>query len=778
MYRQVRPHTVWQALERSLWLGGTVACLLWAGVGLMRASERVANSLRDAGWEKLLGTTEPAATLASCAMNAACSSNLELVLQGYDRTRYLAPFVLLAVIGLLMQGFKGYPMYRPIAMGRWATRKELKKYLEPRAFPLVGYLGLIAKLEWFPKWLWGNWNYVALAVPEDEFNEHALVHGPPGSGKTAGLFRPMLLRAAIQGRSAVVFDVKYPDERQGLLACVGEFRALERRVEVFTPYAAISSSLDLFIGCEVFDKALEVATIFVPLSEGEDRYYRDQERRLLAGFIVDGKLKHGVRLDQILERLNSGVAALETYVKHNPHMTAKLRTFIELPKDRIVGAMTGLAATLEPFTRGQTALRLNGFGNPINLEQIFCEPTLLYVGIPQADVIAGHGALLMRLVKRVIDEVGLRVAETSSDGRVPIGTGVYLDELLNLGRLDNLENMLATLRSRGIGYVLGVQGDDQGRALYGREVWQAIQKTCRHKVYFLGALDPRDALEISKTLGEMTVFEQTVIESGGESGNRSGTTTREAKRSLVSMEEMLTWERFHAVVLARNLAPFRVMCYPLFDPRHPEHGLHTHITEIAAQLPALKNSFEQPTVANTSLESSVSTAPVNELLEIARLIFKAVNEIWPCELLRERGKIIAVRLKPRAPFSPANISNLIWDGTILELRDCERVAEEFINALVWLRRRTELEVWLTTRNAQIKGRAGYAGQPLGELEGEVLWLQASAVVEVFGRGYLQKKTIVKKVVDDTELEVIAVKLQHGGLEKLRARIATLEAGQA
>jgi hypothetical protein len=334
------------------------------------------------------------------------------------------------------------------------------------------------------------------------------------------------------------------------------------------------------------------------------------------------------------------------------------------------------------------------------------------------------------------------------------------------------------LRSRGIGYVLGVQGDDQGRALYGREVWQAIQKTCRHKVYFLGALDPRDALEISKTLGEMTVFEQTVIESGGESGNRSGTTTREAKRSLVSMEEMLSWERFHAVVIARNLAPFRVMCYPLFDPRHPEHGLHKRITEIAAQLPAPKNSSGQPTISNASLEPSVSTAPVSEPFEIARLIFKAVNEIWPCELLRERGKIIAVRLKPRAPFSPANISSLTWDGTILELRGLEHVTEEFINALVWLRRRTELEVWLTTRNAQIKGRPGYAGQPLGELEGEVLWLQASAVAEVFGRGYLQKKTIVKRTVDATELEVIAVKLQHGGLEKLRVRIKTLEAGQA
>ena len=772
MYRQVRPYTVWQAFEKTFWLWGTVACLLWAAFGFVQASDRVARSLLEAGWEKTLGATEPSAVLISCAMNTACSGNLEQVLKGYDRTLYLAPFILFTLIGLGQQAFKRYPTYKPVASGRWATRRELKKYLEPRAHVLVGYLGLVPRLEWLPKLFWGRWNYRALAIPEDEFNEHTLVHGPPGSGKTAGLFRPTLFRAAIQGRSAVVFDVKYPDERQGLLGCVGEFRALGRRVEIFTPYAPSSRSLDLFVGCEVFDKALEVATIFVPLSEGEDRYYRDQERRLLAALIVDGKLKRGVRLDEVLERLNGGIAALETYVKHNPHLTAKLRTFIELPKDRIVGAMTGLAATLEPFTRGKTPLRLGGYGDPINLERVFREPTLLYVGIPQADVIAGHGALLMRLVKRVVDEVGLRVAEASSDGRVPVGTGVYLDELLNLGRLGNLENMLATLRSRGIGYVLGVQGDDQGRALYTREVWQAIQKTCRHKVSFLGALDPRDALEISKSLGETTVFEQTVVESGGEHGDRSGTTTREARRALVPMEEMLSWPQFHAVVIARNLAPFQVMCYPLFDLRHPDHALYTRITEVAGHLPALEFSPEnRPDPNQPPLE------PVNEALEIARLVLQAVSEVWACELYRERGKVIAVRLTPRETISLPNISGLTWDGTILELRDCERIGEEFMNALVWLKRRTELERWLEQHATQIKGGARYANDPLGELEGEILWMQASTVAEVFGRGYLQKRTIVKRAVDGKELEVIAVGLQHGGLEKLRVRLAALERGE-
>jgi type IV secretion system protein VirD4 len=769
MVRQVRPYTAAQSLERALWLWGTVACLLWAGYGAFVAAQRVAAALLEAGWGPALGVREPLALLASCAWNANCSSNLERTVRHFDQVKYLGPMFAFVAVGVLLQGFKHFPAYKPVGAGRWATRRELRKYLEPQRAALVGSLGLIPWLERLPEWVWGHWNYRALAIPEDEFAEHTLVHGPPGSGKTAGLFRPMLLRAAVQARSAVVFDVKYPDERQGLLACVDEFRALGRRVEVFTPYAPQSGALDLFVGCESFDKALEVATVFVPLSEGEDRYYRDMERRLLAGLIVDGKLKRGVRLDDMLERLNGGIAALEGFVRQNPHLSAKLRTFLELPKDRLAGAMTGLAATLEPFARGAIPARLSGQGTAIDLERVFREPTLLYIGIPQADVIAGHGALLMRLVKRVVDDAGLRVAQASSEGRVPVGTGVYLDELLNLGRLENLENMLATLRSRGIGYVLGVQGDDQGRALYSREGWGAIQKTCRHKVYFLGALDPRDALEVSRSLGETTVFEQTLSSSDGEGGDRRGATTREAKRALVPMEEMLSWARFHAVVIARNLAPFKVMCLPLFDARHPEHALHQAITARAAQLPPL--AFATPVQSGGLIPANTPTGQ----LETARLVLRAVKETWACALLRERGEVVAVRFTPPEDFAPPELSSLLWDGTTLELRGVSGIGEEFVNALVWLKRRTELSVWLERHAARINGHPTYSGSPLGELEGDTLWMDASAVAEVYGRAYLQKKAIERRTVDGTELEVIAVRLRHGGLHKLEARIAALEA---
>ena len=764
MYRQVRPYSVGEQLERTLWFWGTMATLVWAAFGFFNALSRVVSSLLEAGWAKTLSATEPLALLAACAMHSSCAPNLELIPKAFDRVLYLAPFACLIVCGLGVQLFKRYPAYKAVAAGRWATRRELRKYLEP-ASSLVGYLGLIPALEWLPKALW---TYRALGVPADEWSEHALVFGPPGSGKTVGFFRPVLYHEARGGRSAVVFDVKHGDLRQGLGATIAEFRALERRIEIFTPYAPASGSLDLFQGCEALEKATQVASVFVPLPfvRGEGAFYEDQERMLLAALIVDGKLKQGVRLDQIRMRLKSGVAPLKNYISHNSHLEAELGTLLGFSADRLTGIMNGLAAKLEPFSRGQLPLRLAGFGTSISLEAVFTEPTLLYVGIPQADVYGGHGALLMQLVYRVLNETGLRVADAHG-GRVPVTTSVCLDELLNLGRLEGLQNMLATLRSRGIAYLLGVQSHDEGRAKYTRDTWEAVVKLCRHKIFFTGALDPKDALETSKLLGEITVFEQSVVYSDGEGGDRRGSTTREARRMLMSQEEMLASPPFHAVVLSRYVPPFKTAFYPLFDPRHPDHAVHSSLTASESH--------------SDTLELTTAAPPKKPLtsLETARVIIQAVRETWPCVVYRQGKRITKVALEPPTPPgatqpSAALTSSPAWNGSQLEIIDPATIGEEFVNALVWLQRRGAVAAWISQHASSLKGHAEFTGAAIGELEGATLWMPSSAAAGVLGKAFLQRRQIRKRTVDGAELEVVDVPLELH-TERLEKRIEAMTA---
>jgi hypothetical protein len=240
------------------------------------------------------------------------------------------------------------------------------------------------------------------------------------------------------------------------------------------------------------------------------------------------------------------------------------------------------------------------------------------------------------------------------------------------------------------------------------------------------------------------------------------------------MEEMVSWPQFHAVVIGRNLAPFKVFCCPLFDSRHPDFDLHEKVSLAGQQVRALETPSEVK-VQNVLPSKRILEDTPMARLELARIIVRAVSERWACDLARERGQIVTVRLEPNSAFNPPSITGLVWTGKTLEIKGCDRIGEEFMNALIWLKRRTELEVWLQVNGARVKGLDGYAGQPVAEAVGETLWMDSSAVAAVFGRAYIGKKTIHKRTVDDLELEVIEVQLELRGLEKLRERLLGLEA---
>jgi type IV secretory pathway TraG/TraD family ATPase VirD4 len=765
--RQVRPRTALEQLEWGFWTCGSYAAMAWAGYGLYVAVIGLIDQLIASGWGGYFQTTVAATLLEKCFFKLECQANFANVWALYDSTRYLGPGIVFAFAGLVAQAFKHTPIYKAASAGRMATRKELRRYFQGDR---VGWLGLIPKHSWIPKLLsgqslLGQWNQLELRIPNEERNENMFVYGPPGSGKTAGVFRTNLWEDAKRSSSAVVFDMKYPDRRQGLCAVVDEWRLLKRSVEVFAPLEQHSKSIDLFIGCEHFDVALEAASIFVPipLVRSDGAFFEDQERMLLAALIVDGKLKHGVRLDEIYVRLKGGVAALATFVRNNPHLARELTTFLNMHEDRVSGVMNGLAGKLAPLLKGNLPIRLAGQGECINLERVFLEPTLLYIGVARSEITNGRGGIIMRLVKRVLDETSDKVARAHG-GRVPVQTTLYLDELLNLGRLEKLDDGLLSRRSQGIAHVLGIHSHDKGRATYTRDTWKAIVKACRHRIYFLGAIDPEDQIELEEQLGSVTVFERSVTDD--ETGRRS--TTKEATRPLVSREEMQRWPKFQAIVRSQEIPPFISWFYPLFDPRHPEHRVHRRISILGENLPAPEFS------ASVANKQPAIMHPNQVRLELARLACRAVEAQWGCAILRERGEVVAVRLTPNEAIEPVNLPAVNWDGTRLEIRECQRIGQEFLNVLVWLSRRGEVEVWLKMHAAQVFGLKHYRENPLAEIEAETLWMTLGPAAAVLGKGFVLRKPMEVRRIDGQEFEVVAVPLVHKGMDILKLRLKALE----
>jgi hypothetical protein len=215
-----------------------------------------------------------------------------------------------------------------------------------------------------------------------------------------------------------------------------------------------------------------------------------------------------------------------------------------------------------------------------------------------------------------------------------------------------------------------------------------------------------------------------------------------------------------------------VFCYPLFDKRHPDFWLAQSITKAIQKLePLVLPSGELPAHSDPNATPQDS-AQIR--LEIARIIYRAVEQRWGCEIFRERKVVTKIKLEPHEAIEVPHISGLEWDGQHLIIHACQRINEDLKNALIWLKRRTELELWITANAHQLKGSVEYQGTPLGEIEGETLWMPSGAVAEIFGKASLGHKQIKPRNIDGTELDVIEVHLHHRGLEKLRQRLTSLE----
>ena len=104
MYRQVRPYTLSQQLEKSLWFFAAMATLAWAAWGMYLVVDRVSRQLLEIGWGKALGTTETLGVLVSCAM---------------VMTSGLSPGQALAGPTLLVDGATGQVLYAEEADQSW-----------------------------------------------------------------------------------------------------------------------------------------------------------------------------------------------------------------------------------------------------------------------------------------------------------------------------------------------------------------------------------------------------------------------------------------------------------------------------------------------------------------------------------------------------------------------------------------------------------------------------------------------------------------------------------
>ena len=152
-------------------------------------------------------------------------------------------------------------------------------------------------------------------------------------------------------------------------------------------------------------------------------------------------------------------------------------------------------------------------------------------------------------------------------GALPTPVVMLMDEFANIGRLPDVEKMVAVVRSRNISMAFGLQSLSQLKSAYKDAAATIID--CCDTTLFLGGKSTDTVKEIAESIGKETVATITWNESRGASAS-STRNWNTIERDLMQPAEVARLPRDEAVVLIAGANPLRDKKYDI--SAHPRWG--------------------------------------------------------------------------------------------------------------------------------------------------------------------------------------------------------------
>lgn len=145
-------------------------------------------------------------------------------------------------------------------------------------------------------------------------------------------------------------------------------------------------------------------------------------------------------------------------------------------------------------------------------------------------------------------------ADFDHRGSLPVPVHVIMDEFANIALPQNFQNILSTMRSRGLSATIILQNLAQLKALYEKN-YDNIISNCDTRL-FLGGNDPTTLEYINKQLGKETIQTNTYGHSRGRSGQYS-TNLQQTGRDLMTPDELARLDKRDSILLLRGEYPIR-----------------------------------------------------------------------------------------------------------------------------------------------------------------------------------------------------------------------------
>lgn len=352
----------------------------------------------------------------------------------------------------------------------------------------------------------------------DNGENHSLIMGASGSGKTQAFMFPLIRILARAGESMIVTDPKgelYEGcgkllEEKGYKILLVNFRDPDEGLgwNPFTyPYALYKEGN--------IDKSNELlqdlaTNILIDPNNRQEPFWENTASNYFTGLalgLFDDAKESEININSInmMAEIGGDRIGASTYEKEYFKSKGELSpayisasSCVNAPADTKGGIMSTFRTKTRIFSSQENLSEMLSHSD-FDIRDIGKEKTAVFLKVH--DEKTTYHALATIFVKQVYESL-IAVAQTCPGLKLPYRTNFILDEFANFPALKDVESMITASRSRKIRFTFVIQNFSQLTKVYGKEVAETIKGNCGNFVYLmsteLAALE-----EISKLLGDV-----------------------------------------------------------------------------------------------------------------------------------------------------------------------------------------------------------------------------------------------------------------------------------
>lgn len=351
----------------------------------------------------------------------------------------------------------------------------------------------------------------------DDGENHSLIMGASGSGKSQSFMKPLIRILGRHGESMIVTDPKgelYEScgnllKEKGYKIILVNFRDPDEG-SAWNPF---SYPYRIYKEGNT-DKANELlqdlaSNILIDPNNKGEPFWEQTASNFFTGLslgLFDDATEDEININSINMMAETGEDRIgaSTYIKEYFKNKGELSpayiaaaSCINAPNETRGGIMSTFRTKTRIFSSQKALSEMLSYSD-FDIRDIGKEKTAVFLKIH--DEKTTYHALATIFVKQVYESL-IAVAQTCPNLRLPYRTNFILDEFANMPALKDVESMITASRSRNIRFSFVIQNFSQLNKVYGKEVAETIKGNCGNFVYLmsteLAALE-----EISKLLGD------------------------------------------------------------------------------------------------------------------------------------------------------------------------------------------------------------------------------------------------------------------------------------